>query len=373
MSASAEQVRAIAAMPSDLAILKLENDTIQSLAAARPRDHHSIKADIIQQLEAYPAFAKAAIYAKPVGKDPDTNRQKIARGLSVRGAEAIAEAYGYCRIRTDVTPIDDDHVKVEATFTDYQKGRIWQDAGVLSKWYKAKGGGMVKHADDRFYNVVVKAEVSRRVREVILRSVPPGLRAELQQMAEERIGKLLDDKEVGKIIGYFGAMGVTPEQLEVYIGRSRSAGWTEDDRLNLHGLVNAIKDGETTVAEAFGDTSAKAAAKKTLDDLAKKFAETPVASSGNGTEPAAPEAPEPASAEATLRAELTAKLERAARFSADSLRKVRDEMCGTATRLDEAMREHAESEYQRLLPTAAPSPAKATRGKAAPAQGELLS
>lgn len=127
----------------------------------------------------------------------------------------------------------------------------------------------------------------------------------------------------------------------------------------------------------------------TLNDLAARFGNDPSGApsdssseSGYTIEPATdtdapandePEAPEPASAEATLRAELTAKLERAARFSADSLRKVRDEMCGPATRLDEAMREHAESEYQRLLPTAAPAPAKATRGKAAPAQGELLS
>ncbi len=242
-----------------MAILKLENDTIQSLAAARPRNHESIKGEIVAQLEAYPSFAKAAIYSKPVGKDPETGKQKLARGLSVRAAEAIAEAYGYCRIRTDVSPVDETTVKVEATFTDYQKGRIWQDAGLVSKFYKDKYGKMQRIPDDRFYNVTVKAEVSRRVREVILRSVPPGLRSELQEMAERKMSHLLDEKGVATIVDYFARLGVKLEQLEEYIGRTVKSGWTEEDRLDLHGLANAIKDGETTVAEAFGDGKEKAA------------------------------------------------------------------------------------------------------------------
>lgn len=260
IEASASHIPAIANMPSDLAILRLENETIQSLAAARPRNHLTIKADIAAQLEAYPSFAKAAIYAKPCGKDPETGRQKIARGLSIRAAEALAEAYGFCRIRTDVTPLDEDTVKVEATFTDYQKGRIWQDGGIVSKWYrggKNQGYKMVKHADDRFYGVVVKAELSRRVREVITRSVPPGLRAELFEMAEKQLAKLLDDGAVGKIVAKFGQKGVTLAQLETHIGRTKGSGWTEEDRLDLLGLWNAIEDGETTINEAFGDDQPK--------------------------------------------------------------------------------------------------------------------
>jgi hypothetical protein len=253
MSTAVEQASAVAAMPADMAILKLENETIQSLAAARPRNHESIKGEIVAQLQAYPSFAKAAIYSKPVGKDPETGRQKLARGLSVRAAEAIAEAYGYCRIRTDVSPVDDNTVKVEASFTDYQKGRIWQDGGLVSKFYRDKYGKMQRIPDDRFYNVVVKAEVSRRVREVILRSVPPGLRSELQEMAERQMATLLDEKGVNAIVAYFDKLGVKLEQLEAYIGRTVKSGWTEEDRLDLHGLANAIKDGETTIAEAFGD------------------------------------------------------------------------------------------------------------------------
>jgi hypothetical protein len=252
MSTDLAIAQAAAALPPDLAILKLENETIQSLSAARPRDHHTIRQEIVAQLEAYPSFARSAIYNKPVGRD-ESGQMKFARGLSVRAAEAIAEAYGFCRIRTDVTPIDENSVKVEASFTDYQKGRIWQDGGIVSKFYKDRHGRMARIPDDRFYNVVVKAEVSRRVREVILRSVPPGLRSDLMELAERQIDELLDDATIDKIISKFASKRITLEQLEARIGRTRKSGWTKDDRRDLLGLWNAIEDGETTVAEAFSD------------------------------------------------------------------------------------------------------------------------
>ena len=242
-------------IPADIALLKLENETIQSLAAARPRDHHTIKAELIEQLEAYPSFAATAIYSKPVGRDQG-GLMKYARGLSIRAAEAIAEAYGFNRVRCDVTPVDDNTVKVEATFTDYQKGRIWQSAGLVSKFYRSRGGKMTRIPDDRFYAVTVKAEESRRIREVILRSVPPGLRSELQELAEGVIDSLLDENTVNKILGQFSGRGVSEEVLEEYVGRTRSAGWTQEDRINLLGVWNAIEDGESTVSEVFGQLTA---------------------------------------------------------------------------------------------------------------------
>lgn len=276
------QVAAVKSLPADMAIMRMENENIMSLAAARPRDHAKIKNEIVAQLEAYPSFAAAAIYSKPVGRENDKctqcgselyrkngqraercfkcgstdieeGKMKYARNLSVRAAEAIAEAYGYNRVRCDVIPVDNDTVKVEATFTDYQKGRIWQAAAMVSKFFRKRNGQMERIPDDRFYNVVVKAEQSRCIREAITRSVPPGLRSELFDMAEKRLATLLDDPTVNKILAKFATRGVTLEQIEKRIGRTRAMGWTEQDRLDLLGVWNALEDGETTVAEAFGD------------------------------------------------------------------------------------------------------------------------
>lgn len=258
-------VDAVANLPQDLAILKIENDSIMSLATARPRDMVAIKKDLEGILDAFPALAEEAIYNKPVGKDPATGQQKYARNLSVRAAEAIAEAYGFNRIRADVTFINENRVRIDASFTDFQRGRIWSDSTIVSRFYKAKNGGMVAHPEDRFLNVVIKAEKSKVVREVITRSVNPGLKAWFWDKCEKVIDGLLDDKTVDKIVGQFSSKGVSLEQLEALLMVPRRSGWTMDHRKTLLGVWNALRDGETTISEAFGTSEPKPATAPTGD------------------------------------------------------------------------------------------------------------
>lgn len=244
-------------MRPEVVQMRLENETMMAECRVRPRNFEAIKEELLEQLKAFPDLATDAIYAKPVGKDQSTGEQKYARGLSIRAAETLAEAYGYNRIRSDVSEIDGDKVKVEATFTDFQRGRIWQDAGILSKTYKDRFGKPQRWNDDRFYNVVVKAEVSKRVREVITRSVNSGLKAWFESECEKISAGLLDDDTIEKIVKQYASRSVTVEMLEGLIGRPRAMGWTQVDRQQLLGIWNALKDGETTVAEAFGDRPAQ--------------------------------------------------------------------------------------------------------------------
>ena len=269
-------VRAGAQLPHDLAVIKMENESRMSLAAARPRDYGQVLANVKAQLAAYKSFAQEAIYNKPVGKDRDTGKMKFARGLSIRAAEALAEAYRYCKVRSDVTPLDDDTVRVEACFTDYQTGRVWQDSGIVSKSYKMRNGKIARHSDDRFYNVVVKAEASRRIRECIMRMIPPGLRSELVLCVDEQLDAFLDESTVDKIVAEFSKRGVTLEMIERLLAKRR-ASFTKEDRANLVGVWNAIKDGETTVAEAFGDNGGPDATDAEIEAGLRKKPEPPPA------------------------------------------------------------------------------------------------
>jgi len=244
------QVRAISALPRDLAIIKMENENIMALAAAHPRDYGEVLADIKSQLKTFKSFAETAMYNKPVGKDQN-NKMKYARGLSVRAAEAIATAYKFNRCRIDVTPMPDG-ARVEATFTDYQTGRMWQKAGLVSKRYKRRDGGIAVHNDDRFYSVVCEAVGSKMIRECILRCVPPGLRSELEKCVDEQLDEFLDDSTAKKIVAQFSTKGITQEQIETLLGK-RLDSFTKEDRRTLLGTWNAIDQGETTVAEVFGD------------------------------------------------------------------------------------------------------------------------
>jgi len=250
-------------MPSDVKpstdynLIRMENETMAAAAIAKPRNNQAVMRELLDQIEAYPSFAESVTYAKPIGKDNATGQMQYARGLSIRAAEAVAAAWGYNRIEQTVEPIDDDTVRVTATFTDFQTGRIWRDSGIVSKFYKDRNGRMVRHSDDRFYNVVLKAELSKRVREAIIRSVPPGVRSELQILAETMVAKLLSNETVSKMVNSFSTLGVGLVQLENLLGKPIAKGWTTDDRLTLQQIFTAIRDGETTVAEVFQKTKAE--------------------------------------------------------------------------------------------------------------------
>lgn len=235
---------------ADLLQMRMENETIMSECRARPRSLAKIKKALEDAISTFPELADEAIYEKPVGKD-ETGTQKYARNLSVRAAEVLAEAYGFNRVRTDCTPLGDDKAKVEATFTDFQTCRIWQDSGIVSQFYTTRNKQRIKHQDDRFWGVVVKAEASKRVREVILRAVNPGLKAWFREICERQIESLLNEKTVEKMLAQFATINVTLEDIERLLGRLKSQGWTKDDWRRLNGIWNAIKDGEATIAEIF--------------------------------------------------------------------------------------------------------------------------
>jgi hypothetical protein len=288
-TAELSQSERIASLPPHLAIMKMDNDNITSLAAAHPRDMAQIKRELEITLTEFPGLAEEAIYSKPVGKVVDVKckcgdrfeqavtrnndaytcprcgnaqhernaiskpRQKFARGLSVRAAETLAEAYGYNRTRSGVTPINDDTVKVEATFVDYQRGRIWQDDMILSKWFRGRNGAMTRIADDRFYGLTVKAEKSKLIREVVIRSVNPGLKAWFEARCESIQEELLTDGKIDALVRGFAEFHVTLPMLETLIGRTREQGWTVKDRKQLIAVGTALRDNETTVAEVFFD------------------------------------------------------------------------------------------------------------------------
>lgn len=258
-------VEAISDIPRDLIVVRLENESIMAACAQRPRDMAQIKQDLIEQFELFPESAEASIYSKPVGKDPGSSQMKFAEGLSIRAAETLAEVYGYNRVRCDVSPLDDDHVKVEATFTDFQRGRIWQDSGIVSRVYKTRGGDERRVPTDRFYNVTVRAEGSKRVREVILRCINASLKAWYFSTCKETMKKLLTDDKLTEIVAYFNGIGCKLEDLEKIVGRPKSMGWLMADRARLHGIANAIKENETTLAEVLDEATPSSDSVETSD------------------------------------------------------------------------------------------------------------
>jgi hypothetical protein len=112
---------------------------------------------------------------------------------------------------------------------------------------------MARTPEDRFFGVVVKAEASRRIREVILRSVNAGLKAWFENQCRLIQSKLLDEDALKKILKAFDSIGVVLEQLEVLLDKPKAMGWTVREYQVLQGVWVAIRDGETTKEELFGE------------------------------------------------------------------------------------------------------------------------
>ena len=301
------QIQAISNLPPDLMMLKMENESIMAVARAAPREPMKIVRQLQDLIDAYPAAADEAIYSKPVGtvievtcrkcgiryevnkvekettcpdceteaRDSKTRKvKKFAEGLSIRAAESIRSIYGYTRLATTQEQLPDDRVKITGVLVDYAAGNVTSDERIVSPWYKSRYGGMTKTPEDRFLNVVVKAEKSKLRRDVILDNTPSIVKAMFRDACEQKMAQLVSPEVVEqKILPAFAHYGITPEHLDTILGRPRALGWREEDRLELRKILNALKNEETTARELLdglkADTPQTQQDAVTVEDLTK--------------------------------------------------------------------------------------------------------
>lgn len=261
-------------MPADLMVLKMENEQIFALARTRGRDYEKIKKDLVAGLESFPEAAVDSIYAKPVGFKKDVcskceadigrargdqppeacpnpkckgakviiGGQQYARNLSIRAAETLASAFGFCRTSTMLSDYGEEKIKITATFTDYTSCRVHIADSICSPYYKSRSGGMQKMPDDRFLELKVKAESSKAIREATLRCIPHPLRIWYMTECEKVASRLLTKEKVAEIVQTFDKFGVSEVDLGLLLGKALKMGLTEEDRKVLLGLFTQIKE-----------------------------------------------------------------------------------------------------------------------------------
>lgn len=282
------QMTAAEQLPMGMQLLRMENEQIMSLARVAPRDPAVIVSQLKAFLQAYPAAALEAIYAKPVGsvysitcKDcriiyeadgsgpgvectvcgskAKTNierRQKYAEGLSIRAAETIRSVYGFTRLAVRMSLDESGKATIEGTLVDYAAGNMTSDERVVTPFYKSRDGDMRRTPEDRFLNVVVKAEKSKLRRDLILDSVPAIVKAVYRDECEAVIDNVVPEDFVNqKILPQFQRFGVTKAHLEQLVGAKVATGWTKDQTRELSNLLNGLKSGDTNVAELLAPLS----------------------------------------------------------------------------------------------------------------------
>lgn len=230
-------------------IVKLENATQMQIAMQRPREEAKILSESLKELDIYPSMAREAIYNKPVGKD-DKGEMKYVEGLSIRAAESLANRWDNSSWGTTIISEDEESATIAAVFLDYEKNTRHVKEQRVSKFYKSKQAQITRYAPDRF-DIVLGANGSKNLREVILRSLPAGLKKEYETKARNILKKEPLAAQRQSIIERFADLSVTIEQLENWKQKALKE-WKKEDIIDALGLANAIRDGEATIEGVFG-------------------------------------------------------------------------------------------------------------------------
>lgn len=209
--------------------------------------------------------ASSCFYTLPARKGG--NGQSIT-GPSARMAEIIAISWG--NIREQACIVDDDGEFITS------QGRCWDLESNVAVAIDVKRRVTDKSGKRYSADMIVttsNAANSIALRNSVFKVVPMALWKPIYEKARKvAIGDattLLDRR--AKMIAHFGKMGVKPEQICLAVEKASIEDITVDDLGILVGLATALKDGDTTIDEAFPGPqkeSEKADPKSASDKLA---------------------------------------------------------------------------------------------------------
>ena len=245
---------------------KGEVDTQIVTAKKFPRSMKQFKERALSLVTLDEDTAASCFYVLPARKGGDG---RSIEGPSARLAEIVAGSWG--NLRAQACVVDDDGEFITA------QGRCWDletnvavsvdvRRRIVDKYGKRYSADMV--------NTTANAACSIALRNAVFKVVPMAIVKPIYEQARSvAIGDATTlVKRRGDAVAYFGKLGVTTERLLASLERASLEDVTIDDLTTLTGLRTAIKDGDTTIDEAFPPLEKPKPAASRSDELASKLA-----------------------------------------------------------------------------------------------------
>ena len=231
-------------------MVKAEIDQQITTARAYPRSIKVFRQDVLDMVTLTEKIAEECIYAIP-------RDGKVIEGPSARFAEIIASAWGNCRAAARVIGEEGDFVVAQGVFHDLQRNVYI--AYEVQRRIVDKYGNRYK---PDMIGVTANAACSIALRNAILKGVPKAFWSEMYD--EVRKVTMGDSKTLvtrrADALSYLQKFGVTESMVCVTLGVPGVADIGLEQLVVLKGLATAIKDGDTTVEQAFGAGAVAAAA-----------------------------------------------------------------------------------------------------------------
>lgn len=203
---------------------------------------------------------------------------KKIEGPSARLAEIMLHTWGNIRADADIVAEDKAHVTAMGTAFDLERNvavRVRVKRRITDRHGKRYNEDMI--------GVTSNAAISIALRNAVFKVVPRVFSERVYQAARKasigEAGTLTQKRQ--SMLEWFQKAGVTDKQLFDALDVAGLDDIGEDELITLRGLATAIKDGETTVEQAFSSRAVESEATSELNQAIEDSAPQP--------EPAAPE------------------------------------------------------------------------------------
>lgn len=224
-------------------ITKAEIDQQISTAKKYPRSIKRFVDEATAMVTLNESIAQQCIYALP-------RDGKTIEGASARFGEIVASAWGNCRAGARVVNEGTEFITAQGVFHDLERNvAITYE---VQRRIVDKNGRKFK---PDMIGVTANAACSIALRNSILKGVPKAFWEPMYQKARAVVAgdiKTLANKR-SEAIKQFTIYGVTEPMILEKLGRPGVADITPDDLVTLFGLLTAIRDGDTTPEQAFGE------------------------------------------------------------------------------------------------------------------------
>lgn len=216
----------------------------QQITTARrfPRSVKRFRDESMQMVTLSETVAEQCIYALP-------RDGKTIEGPSARFAEVVASAWGNCRAGARVVDDSGEFVTAQGVFHDLER-----NVAITYEVQRRITNKSGKRYNADMIGVTANAACSIALRNAILKGVPKAFWEDTYNAARQVIMgdiKTLANRR-GIAIAAFQKFGVSPDQIFLKLGIPGVEDIGLEHLVVLKGLLTAIRDGDTTAEDTFG-------------------------------------------------------------------------------------------------------------------------
>lgn len=248
-AAPEEVIREVGGLESGNSMVSLLNrsEIDQQIATAHkfPRSLQRFRREALQMVTLNESVAEQCIYALP-------RDGKTIEGPSARFAEVVASAWGNCRAGARVVDDRGDFVVAQGVFHDLER-----NVAITYEVQRRVVDKNGKRYKSDMIGVTANAACSIALRNAVLKGVPKAFWDDMYLEARKVVMgdvKTLANRRADALAA-FQKFGVAPEQIFAKLEVAGVQDVGLEHLVVLRGLLTAIKDGDTTPEDAFGQAT----------------------------------------------------------------------------------------------------------------------